>query len=495
MRILKYSFLVVVELTTIVGLAFAQSGAPNMPVATDPGVRNSSIGAGGPLPDLSTTPGGPEFFDNGQTRFEETEVVSGGANNGLGPRFNLNQCSACHAQPAVGGSSPNVNQYPFIGVNPESQVLVNDIAFSPNTIPSFVTKNGPVVEARFPFFIESGQVTTAADGGVHDLFTVTGNSLAQNCTLSQPNFTQAANLNDIIFRIPTPVFGAGFLENIGEDALMKFFKEEAGNNFGVSGSFNYNGNDGTIARFGWKAQNKSGLLFAGEAYNVEMGITNELFQNERPDPDEEHNFTGLPSGCINLAGIGYPEDITNFKATPGSNQFATNASIPSDIVMFAMFMRFLNQPTPSPNGYTTATTTVSASSIANGQTDFGNIGCAACHNPTFKTDASQFNEDLSGAAANLYSDVEIHHMGGLADNVMQGTAGGDQFRTAPLWGVGQRIFFLHDGRTTDLITAIKDHCLAPSGSFPTSEACDAEQNFESLSEGSQQDVLNFLRSL
>ncbi len=65
---------------------------------------------------------------------------------------------------------------------------------------------------------------------------------------------------------------------------------------------------------------------------------------------------------------------------------------------------------------------------------------------------------LSNIQANLYSDILLHHMGpNLADNVSQGVAGGDEFRTAPLWGLGQRIFFLHDGRTSDLVQAIQYH--------------------------------------
>jgi CxxC motif-containing protein (DUF1111 family) len=78
---------------------------------------------------------------------------------------------------------------------------------------------------------------------------------------------------------------------------------------------------------------------------------------------------------------------------------------------------------------------------------------------------------------------------GLADNVSQGTAGGDQFRTAPLWGLGQRIFFLHDGRTSDLLAAIQAH--NSSGS----EANTTKLNFDALSSSQKQDVLNFLRSL
>ena len=88
------------------------------------------------------------------------------------------------------------------------------------------------------------------------------------------------------------------------------------------------------------------------------------------------------------------------------------------------------------------------------------------------------------------TDLEIHHMGtGLADNVSQGGAGGDQFRTAPLWGVGQRIFFLHDGRTTNLLSAVQAH--EGNGS----EANQVEANFDSLSASQKQDLLNFLRSL
>ena len=122
---------------------------------------------------------------------------------------------------------------------------------------------------------------------------------------------------------------------------------------------------------------------------------------------------------------------------------------------------------------------------------FSAIGCATCHNPTpGTTQASNFVPALSHAPVPAFSDIEIHHMGdGLADNVGQGGAGGDQFRTAPLWGLGQRIFLLHDGRTTDLMQAIAAH--ASSGS----EANTVESNFDNLSQGQQQDILNFLRSL
>jgi CxxC motif-containing protein (DUF1111 family) len=97
---------------------------------------------------------------------------------------------------------------------------------------------------------------------------------------------------------------------------------------------------------------------------------------------------------------------------------------------------------------------------------------------------------LSNRTVNLYSDLLVHHMGrALDDGITQGQAGPDEFRTAPLWGVGQRIFFLHDGRTTSLVEAIEAHRSRGS------EANEVIERFNKLSDSEQQDVINFLRSL
>ena len=274
------------------------------------------------------------------------------------------------------------------------------------------------------------------------------------------------------------------IENLDDSTLLANQEAHENNTFGISGTFNRNGNDGTISRFGWKAQNKSLELFAAEAYNVEMGVSNEIFPQDRPLPGEELR-TGLPPSCLNLSGSGYPEDTTNYAAKTGTDQYATNASIPSDVVAFAMFMRLLAAPTPS------AATPGGTTSINNGRALFRAIGCATCHSATVGiTQMSNFTNSLSNAPVNAFSDLEIHHMGtGLADNVSQAGAGGDQFRTAPLWGLSQRIFLLHDGRTTDLMNAIEAH--QSSGS----EASQVEENFDLLSPAQKQDLLNFLRSL
>jgi CxxC motif-containing protein (DUF1111 family) len=455
----------------LTGAAFAQ---------TDPGVQSGNRGTGAALSSvLSNTPSGIlAFFTDGQARFQEVEAVSGGANNGLGPRFNSNSCSSCHAQPALGGTGAATNpefSFPSDGVAPG------------NTVPSFITATGPTREARFPFFFNSnGSVNTSEpNGGVEDLYTVTGRSDAGTCTssgaLPQPSFATAVAANNIIFRIPTPVFGAGLIENLDDSTLLNNQLTNNNNNLGISGAFNRNGNDGTITRFGWKAQNKSLHTFAGEAYNVEMGISNLLFPQDRPLPGEDQQQTGLPSTCLNLSGTGYPEDSNN----PGS----AGAAVLDDVSAFADFMRLL---APPPAGAVVLNgSTVSSSTIAAGSSLFVATGCATCHNPTVgTTQVSNVTSSLSKAKVSAYSDIEIHHMGtGLADNVSQGNAGGDQFRTAPLWGLGQRIFLLHDGRTTNLLSAIQDH--ASHGS----EATNVEEQFFELNSTQQQEILDFLRSL
>jgi CxxC motif-containing protein (DUF1111 family) len=442
---------------------------------TDPGVQSASRGTGATIINPSNDPNGfTAFFNDGFSRFQAVETVSNSANNGLGPRFNSNQCSSCHAQPAVGGSGA--------AVNPQSQFVSSGVA-PDNTTPSFITANGPTREARAPFFLNSsGEADTAApNGGVEDLFTVAGRSDAGNCNLSQPNFAAYLAANDLIFRIPTPTFGTGLLENLDDSTLLTNRAKNLSNTLGISGTFNRSGNDGTITRFGWKAQNKSLHMFAGEAYNVEMGISNELFPQDRPSPEEEL-ASGLPSSCMDLSGAGYPEDTSNPSQT-------SSAAVLDDVSAFANFMRFLAPPPTGPvvlNG-----SQVPASVIAAGSALFNSIGCAACHNPSpGSTQVSNFVPALSNVPVNAYSDLEIHNMGTrLADNVSQGNAGGGQFRTAPLWGLGQRIFLLHDGRTTNLFTAIDDH--KSNGS----EATTVINNFNKLTSRQQQELLDFLRSL
>src|SRR5437660_456020 len=400
----------------------SQGQAARGPV--DPGVRGGAPGAGAPLDGLTADE--TAFFQSGLAAFLDIESVTGGANDGLGPRFNSNQCLSCHSQPSVGGSSPATNPL----------IAIATLDGARNMVPWFITQNGPIREARF-----KRNPNGTNDGGVHNLFVITGRKDAAGCNIAQPNFRPAGNPlsgkggnPNIIFRIPTPVFGAGLIEAIPDSAILANMKAEArlkkplgisGHpNAHLSGNVNRSANDGTITRFGWKAQNKSLLMFASEAYNVEMGVTNQLFPQERDEtPDCLFNAT--------------PEDTLNFTPTP-STTGNSNTAVISDIEAFANFMRMLAPPTPA----------LPTPSSENGRATFAKIGCVHCHTPSLTTGAkiasgSSTNPSaaLSNQTANLYSDLLVHHMGkGLADGITQGGAGPDEFRTAPLWRVGQPVF-------------------------------------------------------
>jgi len=272
------------------------------------------------------------LFANSLQTFMEVDSVSGVVTNeagrGLGPTFNGNGCAQCHAQPAIGGSSPGLKspQNPI----PNPQVGLATLDGATNTVPSFITADGPVREARFVMTVT--QRGAVADGGVHGLFTIAGRSDAKGCVLAQPDFNKELGRHNVIFRIPTPTFGLGLVELTPDSTLQANLAATQAQRaaMGIGGRFNTSGNDGTITRFGWKAQNKSLLMFAAEAYNVEQGVSNEIFPNER----------SAVAGCVFNGG---PEDSTDSAADGGAGGEAS-----SDITGFAMFMRLSMPPMPAP---------------------------------------------------------------------------------------------------------------------------------------------------
>jgi len=429
---------------------------------SDPGPRGGDRGAGGPYDTLSNDE--KTFFTESRDVFAEVDSVSGAIEEGkgLGPTFNGNACAQCHSEPDVGGTSPHPSLGHVRMANPQLALATLDRApGKAQKVPPFLSADGPIREARFVLNPDGTE-----DGGVHGLYTIAGRTDAPGCNLAQPDFAREIAKDNVVFRIPTAVFGLGLLELVDEDTLTANLAahSDAKAGCGVSGSFNRSGNDGTITRFGWKAQNKSLLIFAGEAYNVEQGVSNEVFGNER----------ATAPGCQYNVG---PEDATD-PVTGGAG----------DTTFFAAFMRLSAEPTPA----------TSSPSELRGQQLFGTkddpgVGCVLCHSASLTTGKARYT-GMANAEIHPYTDLAIHHMGsGLADGVTQGAAGGDQFRTAPLWGVGKRIFFLHDGRSGPsnggLVNAILAH------SSRGSEARTTIRKFTQLPAADQQAIVNFLRSL
>jgi hypothetical protein len=395
----------------------------------DPGIRGGPPDAGGPIPGLNSQE--TTTFNDGSTNFTTVFAVP----QGLGPRFDENQCSSCHVQPAVGGSGPAAP-----ATNPLFNVYTLDGAT--NSMPSFETMTGPILVPRFPYMAD----LKTPDGTVHQLFTITGRSDASGCNIQQPNFSQAQSEGNLAYHQPLPTFGDGLLEFIENSALTA--------------------NMSTVNRLGWKAQWRGLNLATGEELNVQQGVTNEYF------PAELDQTTGCDFNPV-------PESATNFNPNIAEDQFT------GDPERMAIFMRFLAPPTPAQfNSHAT-----------NGQTQFSAVGCQLCHTVSFTTPSSPFTF-MSQKTINPYSDLLLHHMGPcLADNVIAGMAQGDMFRTPPLWGAGKRMFFLHDGRTSDLLAAIQDHFCVGNSQYPASEANTVIDSFNALSPQNQQDLLYFLRDL
>jgi CxxC motif-containing protein (DUF1111 family) len=400
-------------------------------------------------------------FSAAFTRANTVLTTPGVRGGGLGPRFNSNSCSSCHAQPAVGGSSPFSN--PLFGVY--------NLNGATNTMPTFITKSGPVVAALFP-----------SDGLIHQLFTVTGRTDAAGCTLSQPDFAGAAAANNLVLRQPLPLFGDGMIDIILDSDIVTNMNANSASkqSLGITGHPNYSHSDRSIMRFGWKAGVKSLLEFSVFEAQVEKGVTNDFFPNEIDETP----------GCVFNP---VPEDGNNYDITdptpPARDQFADDAH------NAANFVRALDQPTPA-----------IALGTSNGQTQFNNVGCVLCHTQSFVTpdNTTLTNGSLCGKdtcpanpiTVNLFSDLLLHHMGPcLADNISDGDAQGDEWRTPPLWGVGQRIFFLHDGRTKDIVQAIQAHSCTGNATYPASEANAVIANFNALTPANQQALINFLRKL
>ena len=486
------------------------------------------------------------------TVFSATAVVSSTITppptiTGLGPSFNALSCFGCHAEPAVGGASPGIVtvngktvastvfpgvRYTSVLQNPEYQASIADGAS--NTLPCFIApptssgggcpgislgdflaplnfSNGPVEEVRFVNAVTATatpNVDPVSKGAVADLFTIqTRGDNPPGCLIGQEPITGQILAGNAIFRTPTPTFGLGFVENTPELELVNnsFLNQAVKTSLGItSGVFNRSGNDQTITRFGWKAQNKSLLMFSGEASNVEMGVTNELFPNERT--------TGNGSNCTPNE---QPEDEI-LGTTPQTDASQISAALENN----AVFMRLNGNPsqcdwTSTTNASGTPVCLPLGNNALKGQCLFGTsaattsefclsnfpelppygIGCVLCHSDSLTT-ANSAQPGLANQPFAPYSDFAIHLMGHDGDGITQGNAGPTQFRTAPLWGAGQRFFFMHDGRFFDLNdVVVKGHCPPPDITTTPNESCGVITNYLGLSPANETLILEFLRSL
>jgi CxxC motif-containing protein (DUF1111 family) len=247
-----------------------------------------------------------------------------------------------------------------------------------------------------------------------------------------------AGVNVTSVRNAPPLFGAGLLDAIPDDVIRAGAIAKRDGVRGRPSIVRDAGGRERVGRFGWKAHLPTLELFVAEAFRNELGLTS-------PFATEVARTAPAAAGpCAEKS-----------RAEVGRD----------DVAAVVRFVAALPEPKPAPEP-------------RSGTALFAQTGCAACHVPAL---------EVRGRRVGLYSDLLLHDMGrALDDRVVQGSAAGADWRTTPLWGLGDRRRFLHDGRARSLEAAI----LAHGG-----EAQRASERFRALSARQRRDLLAFLRSL
>jgi CxxC motif-containing protein (DUF1111 family) len=364
---------------------------------------------GDPLPNL--TPREFTEFRLGLDDFTEVET----AEEGLGPAFNGTSCAVCHNVPAIGGS-------------------------------------GIILETRAGYRNPDGSfraLNEAGDTLVH-LFSVP----THGCQPSIPS-----DVTVIARRAPIPLFGAGLVEAIPDDALLALEDAFDRDRDGVSGRAaivtDLATGERRVGRFGWKSQHATLLAFGADAYRNEMGITNDMFQQE--------SVFAVPE-----------EQLRHCDPFPDPEDVRDRSTGRRGIDNFESFMRLLAPIARSHSDETTR----------DGERLFLAIGCGRCHVPALTTGPSS-NPLFNRRSVPLFSDLLLHDIG-TGDGILQAAAQPEEIRTPALWGLRLRRPLLHDGSAATIADAIDRHA---------NEAGLARQGYQRLTDADRQRLLAFLGSL
>ncbi len=352
-----------------------------------------------------------EQFRLGLDDFLEVET----SEEGLGPAFNGTSCAVCHNVPVVGGG----------GIIAEIRAAGRDAQGRP--VP--LSPDGETLFQLFSTPLHGCQVQLPADAVI------------------------------IARRVPIPVFGAGLVEAIPDEAILAQADPDDRNEDGISGRASIIRDlatgDRRVGRFGWKAQHATLLVFGADAYRNEMGITNDLFREE--------------------LGVGLtPEQYRRCDPFPDPEDRIDPATRRRGIDNFESFMRFL-APVGRGDG---------GPLVAEGEQVFASLGCASCHTPVLTTGASR-EPAFDRKPVPLFSDLLLHDIG-TGDEIPQAAALPEEIRTPALWGLRFRRPLLHDGSAATIADAIQRHA---------GEADVARRRFEALPPPARQRVLAFLQSL
>ena len=383
------------------------------------------------------------------------------ANDGLGPTFNAIACASCHVNNGR-GRPPENDTEAFESILVRLSVPGADAHGGPQPLPNYggQLQHRAVdgVPAEGTATIQYVEITGEyADGMPYSLRQPT-------VVFSDMAFGELPDGTMHSLRVANPVIGLGLLEAVPEAQLASLADPDDSDNDGISGRINRvwspTQQQTTAGRFGWKANVATVEEQNAGAALGDMGITSNI------NPDD--NCPAAQAACAQAAAADNAEVEFQEDFLKEMTRYVRLIGVPAQ----------RNADTPD---------------VATGAGLFSGIGCVQCHVSTLVTGEEALFTELQNQTIHPYTDLLLHDMGpGLADNRPDFAAGGTEWRTPPLWGIGltKKVagyeYYLHDGRARSLAEAILWH---------GGEAQTARDAFAALPAESRAALLRFLQSL
>ncbi len=373
--------------------------------------------------------------------------------SGLGPIYNNTSCASCHHNDGIG--------VPTAG-EAQSSLLMRI------SLPGMDVNGGPVAVPGYGLQVQDKaaygkqpEAKVNISYAYQTYYFDDGDSYELRAPTYTLNNLYAPILGTYLLspRLAPPMIGLGLLEAVPESEIVANADPGDANGDGIKGKANYVWDVTTkstrLGRFGWKANTASIITQVATAFNQDMGLTSSILPVE--NSYGQRQYDGL-------------------KDDPELPDTTLNA------------VKFYAQTLSVP-----ARRNVTDATVKRGEQLFVLAKCATCHKQTLTTGVNVAFPALSAQVIHPYTDLLVHNMGqGLADNRPDFKAGGEDWRTAPLWGLGlyetvnNPGYYLHDGRARTLVEAIMWHA---------GEAAPSQSYFSKLSKADRNAVLRFLMSL
>ncbi|AIZ33901.1 di-heme oxidoredictase family protein [Pseudomonas parafulva] len=394
------------------------------------------------MPSANLTPERRLDFSVGNSFFRNPWVIAPStttARDGLGPLFNTNACQNCHVRdgrghPPEADSNNAVSMLVRVSV-PDQPAYVKEIqrlgvvpepVYGTQLQDMAIPGVRPEAKVRVDYSVEP---VTFEDGYQVQL-------RRPRLQITQLGYGPMHPDTRFSARIAPPMIGLGLLEAIPEAAILANEDPQDRNGDGIRGRANRVWDDAqgktVVGRFGWKAGQPNVNQQNVHALAGDMGLTSTL----KPEDD----CTAAQVECL--------------AAPNGDGQNGEKEVSDNILRLLTFYTRNLAVP---------ARRKVDAPQVLAGKTLFFQAGCQGCHTPQFTT-GSDSEPELANQLIRPYSDLLLHDMGpGLADNRSEFAAGGQDWRTPPLWGIGLsetvsgHTQFLHDGRARNLLEAVLWH--------------------------------------